>query len=161
MCFWLFSADPPLPQSISMRDAWIPCPLITAHIHQGGYTWSLIIYFGLPKVNPSFRKLQVCDKKTWISLLPFNSSHRFILQSNITVVVSLTYFCSHCVPFCIIFCNCIYIQRAPLQFGIDLVPWSHFLAADHLIALQAPAIQLWSPTNLLHEVELKDYLGPV
>ena len=161
MCFWLFSADPPLPQSISMRDAWIPCPLITAHIHQGGYTWSLIIYFGLPKVNPSFRKLQVCDKKAWISLLPFDSSHRLILQSNITVVVSLTYFCSHCVPFCIIFCICIYIQRAPLQFGIDLLPWSHFLAADYLIALQAPAIQLWSPTNLLHEVELKDYLGPV
>ena len=114
-----------------------------------------------PKSKSQLPKITGLRQKTWISLLPFNSSHRLILQSNITVVVSLTYFCSHCVPFCIIFCICIYIQRAPLQFGIDLLPWSHFLAADYLIALQAPAIQLWSPTNLRHEVELKDYLGPV
>ena len=45
-----------------------------------------------------------------------------VVESNITVVVSLTYLCCHCVPFCIIFCICIYIQRAPLQFGIDLLP---------------------------------------
>ena len=83
MCFWLFSADPPLPQSISMRDAWIPCPLITAHIHQGGYTWSLIIYFGLPKVNPSFRKLQVCDKKYEYHCFRF--THLISLFCNLTL----------------------------------------------------------------------------
>ena len=83
MCFWLFSADPPLPQSISMRDAWIPCPLITAHIHQGGYTWSLIIYFGLPKVNPSFRKLQVCDKKHEYHC--FRLTHLIVLFCNLTL----------------------------------------------------------------------------
>ena len=81
--FWLFSADPPLPQSISMRDAWIPCPLITAHIHQGGYTWSLIIYFGLPKVNPSFRKLQVCDKKHEYHC--FRLTHLIVLFCNLTL----------------------------------------------------------------------------
>ena len=80
-----------------------------------------------PKSKSQLPKITGLRQKTWISLLPFNSSHRLILQSNITVVVSLTYFCSHCVPFCIIFCVCIYIQWAPLQFGIDLLPWSHFL----------------------------------